>query len=176
MWMSLGLALFSIRQESPLGLWLPAGLDAIRLELLSSLGAFVVLTAVTRAFETLGRSLSTRETLRGLLWTTPFYGLVMVLSILSWVGVPFLAGFAPRWGVIASLAEVAGIERVGADYFFLIALLVLCCQAVMVSLGLSVVQSLCDPSPATRPTGQVRIWRVWPFAVLLFAIIAAEWF
>lgn len=176
MWLSLGLALFSMEQEEPLpGLWLPAGLEAVRLELLSSLGAFVVLTAVTQAYRTLGHPLFKPASLMGLLWTTPFYGFVMTLGILNWVGVPFLSGFAPRWGVIASLLEAGGTGFEGAGYFLLIAVLVICCQVAIVSLGLSAIQSMCDPGPATRPTGQVRVWRVWPFAILLFAIVVARW-
>lgn len=175
MWISLGLALYSLHQQSPLGAWLPAGLAAVRLELLSSLSAFIVLTAVTRAFSVLGYPLRTRDSLTGLVQTAPFYSIVMILGILSWVGIPALTGFAPRWGAIASLFEVAGSDLDGSSYFLLIAVIVLCCEMLLALIGLSVVQALCDRCPATRPTGQISVWSVWPFAVLMFVVSLSKW-
>lgn len=175
MWISLGLALYSLRQETQIGLWLPSGLEAVRLELLSSVAAYIVLTAVTQAFSTIDYPLQTRQSLTGLVRTAPFYSLVMILAVLSWVGVPALTGFAPRWGAIGSLFEVAGAGEDGSSYFLLIAVIVLCCEMMMTWLGLSLIQTLCDSCPATRPTGRLSAWSVWPFAVLMLVPFIAKW-
>ena len=76
----------------------------------TTLGAFGVIIALTHKYRDTEREADDDEAIRGLFWRHPFLALALTLMILSLAGIPLTAGFFGQFYVIIAGAE-AGLWR-----------------------------------------------------------------
>lgn len=167
MWLGVGQELFVIDQQEQLGLWLPMGRESVRLEFLSSLACFALSFGILQEIHRSGISCSTRDDLSGLMWTHPLPSMLLMVSLLSWVGLPGLVGFEPRFGLLAGALEIAGLGLDVSAGYSLTGVVIVGCQMVLFFLVLLTMQSLCEAQVWHRHPNRQLTWRICVFAILL---------
>ncbi|MBD3672805.1 MAG: hypothetical protein HUJ26_04700 [Planctomycetaceae bacterium] len=170
MWMGISQELFNLDRGEQWGLWLPMGREMVRLELLSSLAGFLLAVGILRELSHSRVPCPTREDLSGLLWTHPLPAALLSLALLSWVGLPGLAGFQPRFGVLAGAFEIAGLELDVSTGYALVGVIMTVCQMILFFLVLLTVQSLSESPAWHRHTRGKLTWRLCVFALLLLGL------
>ena len=167
MWLGVGQELFLIDRGEALGLWLPMGREMVRLEFLSSLAGFAFSYGILREISHSEMPCQTREDLSGLMWTHPLPSLLLIVTLLSWMGLPGLVGFESRFGLLAGAFEIAGLGLDVSGGYSLIGVVIAICQMLLFLLVLLTLQSLCESQVWHRHTRYKLTWRLCLFALLL---------